>query len=61
MVPSCYSCGNIYGTWKSKGDGDALKSSFGVANHKGVGPVFMGLGMVSLFNAAILKLYCKSY
>ena len=61
MVP--YDICDIYGIWRSKEVGDALKSSFGVViQAKNGGWVsFHSEGGLSLCNTSVLKLYCKSY
>ena len=55
----CHSC-HIYGIWRSKKVGDALKSSFGVTMQAAMGDSFYGEGRFSLCNTAVLKHYCKS-
>ena len=59
MVP-CNSC-HIYGIWRSKEAGKALKSSFGVPMQATRRDSFYGKEGFSLGNTAVLKLYCKSY
>ena len=59
MVP-CNSC-HIYGIWRSKEAGKALKSSFGVPMQATMRVNFYGKEEFSLCNTAVLKLYCKSY
>ena len=59
MMP-CHSC-HIYGIWKSKEVGKALKPLFGVAMQAIRRKNFYGEEGVLLCNATVLKLYCKSY
>ena len=59
MVPCC-SC-HIYGIWKSKEVGKAIKLPFGAAMQAMRRDNFYGKGGFLLCNTAVLKLYCKSY
>ena len=59
MMP-CHSC-HIYGIWRSKEVGDALKLSFGVAMQTTRRDNFYGKKGFSLCNATVLKFYCKLY
>ena len=56
----CHSC-HIYEIWRRKELGDALKSSSQVAMQATRKDKFYGKERFSLFNTAVLKLYCKSY
>ena len=59
IVP-CLSC-HIYGIWRRKEVGKALKWSFGVVMQATRRDNFYGKEGFSLCNTAVLKLYFKSY
>ena len=59
MAP-CYS-NHIYGIWRSKEVGRALKPSFRVAMQAIRRDNFHGKEVLSLCITDVLKLYCKSY
>ena len=56
----CHSC-HIYGIWRSKEVGDALKKSFWVVMQATSRDNVFGKEGFSLCNTVVLKHYCKSY